>query len=118
MSRVKTAFTLFFSLYIFNVTAKEVTIKGTFKNAGKASYIYLTKALGSEYYKFDSVKNNQGEFKFKYKDELPRGLYGIGVDETQFIILILGKESPTINADLKDLPASVIINDSKENEVY
>lgn len=93
-----------------------VRIKGNFKNI-EGPYVYIFKYFGPEVFKTDSVKHVAGQFQFRYKD-LKRGFYRIGESEQLSVMVLLGENDISISADLKDLPASISIGNSRENDAY
>ncbi|WMJ73223.1 TlpA disulfide reductase family protein [Cytophagaceae bacterium ABcell3] len=100
------------------VLAKGITIEGSFKNVGSASFIYLYQYVGPEILKKDSVAHKAGSFKFKIKEGLDRGLYRIGVSEEKSLTLVMGSESFSLIADLENLSQSPEISGSKENQAF
>ncbi|MFN6945265.1 MAG: redoxin domain-containing protein [Cytophagaceae bacterium] len=102
----------------FTSFAKGIIIKGDFQNTGSAKYIYIFQFIGPELVKQDSSELKGSSFQFKLKNELPRGMYKIGISEEQSMILILGKDNVLLNADLNNLPKSIIISGSRENDVF
>lgn len=100
-----------------SIIAKNISIKGVLQNTPANSYLYLYQVLGLEVLKIDSCKITSNNFKFK-PQELPRGMYKIGLSETQNFNVILSGEDIDFAADAKkpnELPS--IVN-SKENKVY
>jgi thiol-disulfide isomerase/thioredoxin len=91
-------------------------IKGNFKNI-HSPYVFVYKYFGPELTKIDSVKHEAGNYQFKFKD-IQRGFYRIGEDEQLSAMVVLGEDNLVINADLKDLPNSVKVENSKENNQY
>lgn len=96
-----------------------INIKGNFKNTGKSQYVYLYKYVASEYYKIDSSKLAEGEFKFKNKDYV-RGLYRLGTSAEKSFNIILSPSEPEVEvkADLADLANTIVVQGSKENELF
>lgn len=109
---------LFFLFISHLAIGKGVTVSGEFKNSGKNQYVFLYRIFGPEIAKSDSVKLNNGLFSFKFKNALPRGFYRIGVSEENSFVCILGDENISVSADLNNIPASLQIDKSKENEGY
>ncbi|MFN3404196.1 MAG: redoxin family protein [Cytophagaceae bacterium] len=98
--------------------AKGIVIKGKLDNVKDFKWIYLYKTFGPEMSVLDSVQHTNGEFQFKLKQALPDGFYRLGVSEEFSFVLVLGSESPVIYANLDNLPASVKIDQSKENDLF
>lgn len=73
--------------------------------------------FGPEVYKLDSVKHVAGQFQFKYKD-FKRGFYKLGENEQVSVMLLLGEEDITVNADMKNPTNSLVVENSKENSAY
>jgi thiol-disulfide isomerase/thioredoxin len=97
---------------------KGVTVNGELKNPGKNSYVYLYRIVGLEMEKLDSARLNNGLFSFKFKNELPRGFYRVGVSEENSFVCILGVENIVMTADLNNVAGGAKIDKSKENEGY
>lgn len=100
------------------VKKPHIKVSGTFQSVGEFSKVYLYEFFGSELLKKDSAILEGGRFVFKRKEPFPRGFYRIGPTEDKSVLLILSSESPVISADLNNLPASVSITESRENEGY
>ena len=107
----------FILLVFFSVLSEAGTIKGNFKNTGKAEYIYFYQYLGNIVFKSDSAKLSNGAINYAVK--IPTGLYRLGISEEQsFNLIINSTESIEVEADFANLDKTISIKGSKENEQY
>jgi thiol-disulfide isomerase/thioredoxin len=86
---------------------------------GNNRYIYLYSLYGDQIRLIDSTKTTAyGQFQFNLKQDLPKGLYRLGITEKNHLDIILNKESIDLSTHISDPFNKLIFNESKENKIY
>jgi thiol-disulfide isomerase/thioredoxin len=106
---------LFFSGMMY---AENTTVNGKITNAPANAKLYLFEYFGVNYYKVDSTVVKNGQFKFSFQKPLPRGFYQIGPEGKNSFIIILANEQVILEADCKNLGATLKISNSVENKYF
>lgn len=103
-------------LLSISLKAKPITVSGkvlNFENGKIFVFVYD----GTELNLFDSTQIKNGAFTLKNK-EIPRGLYKIGINPTDALDVILGKENIHIEFDKNNFSGSFKVKNSPDNDAF
>jgi len=95
------------------------SIKGTMRGL-KNTEVYLAHYFGStqQVIKDTATVDDQGNFHFQGKEDLPLGLYLISFQKTKFLDFIIGNSNFSFETDTLDAVASMRVIGSPENEAF
>lgn len=95
------------------------SIKGTMRGL-RNTEVYLAHYFGStqQVIKDTATVDDQGNFHFQGKEDLPLGLYLISFQKTKFLDFIIGNSNFSFETDTLDAVASMRVIGSPENEAF
>ena len=95
------------------------SIKGTMRGL-KNTEVYLAHYFGStqQVIKDTATVDDQGNFHFQGKEDLPLGLYLISFQKTKFLDFIIGNSNFSFETDTLDAVANMRVIGSPENEAF
>lgn len=111
-----------FFLSIVGVLGQKVAnyeIKGTIKGL-KNMDVFLAHYFGStqQVIKDTARVNDQGQFTFQGKEDLPKGLYLVSFSGTKYLDLIIGSDHFSFETDTLDVVSNMKVKGSEENAAF
>lgn len=80
---------------------------------------YLIASVAGGNFRADSSFIENGKLLFENKEGMPQGLYYASMPNQSFVQMFLGEDqSFTLQFDTRDIVGSMVVNGSKENEIF
>ena len=111
-----------FFLFVWGAQAQKVAnyeIKGTIKGLKNVD-VYLAHYFGStqQVVKDTARVNELGQFTFKGKEDLAKGLYLVSFSGTKYLDLIIGSDHFSFETDTLDIVGKMKVSGSEENVAF
>ena len=111
-----------FFLFVWGAQAQKVAnyeIKGTIKGLKNVD-VYLAHYFGStqQVVKDTARVNELGQFTFKGKEDLAKGLYLVSFSGTKYLDLIIGSDHFSFETDTLDVVGKMKVSGSEENAAF